>query len=223
MKILVVEDSRRLRESLSEGLTRSGFAVDAVGDGEHALAYAGAAQYDVIVLDLMLPVRDGLSVLSELRASGYSSQILILSAKDQVQDRVRGLDLGADDYLVKPFAFDELLARLKAMVRREYQTLNPVVKLGDVELNTALHSVRASGAEVRLTPHEISVLEALALNRGKVMSVQSLEDRLYNFRSQVTHNTIEVHISKLRKKLRQCGTRDLIKTRRGFGYFIEAE
>lgn len=223
MKILLVEDSERLRKSLTEGLARSGFAVDAVSDGQLGLDYARAALYDVIVLDLMLPVLDGLSLLSELRRDGCPSQILILSAKDQLQDRVRGLEMGADDYLVKPFAFEELLARLKALVRREYKKPNPVVNLGSVELNTALHSVQVDGAEVPLTPHEISLLEALALNRGKVMSVQGLEDRLYNFNSQVTNNTIEVHISKLRKKLREQGVSEVIKTRRGFGYFIEAE
>jgi two-component system copper resistance phosphate regulon response regulator CusR len=223
MKILVVEDSQRLRESLSEGLTRSGFAVDAVADGQSALNYAAAAQYDALVLDLMLPVRDGLSVLNELRSTGCTSRVLILSARDQLQDRVHGLELGADDYLVKPFAFDELVARLKALVRREYQQPNPLINLGEVELNTALHSVRVGGSEVQLTPHEVSLLEALALNRGKVLSVQSLEDRLYNFSSPVTHNTIEVHISKLRKKLREQGVSDVVKTRRGFGYFIEAE
>lgn len=223
MKLLLVEDSSRLRESLTEGLSRSGFAVDAVGDGEAALGYATVAQYDVIILDLMLPIRDGWSVLKELRMAGNRARVLILSAKDQVYDRVRGLELGADDYLVKPFAFDELLARLKALVRREYETPNPIVKLGACELNTALHRVEVNGNELALTPHEVSLLEALALNRGRVMSVSSLEDRIYNFDANVTHNTIEVHISKLRKKLREIGATDVIKTRRGFGYFIESE
>lgn len=222
MKCLVVEDSQRLRNSLSHGLSRSGFAVDAVGDGQSALDYALATRYDAIVLDLMLPIRDGLSVLEELRNRAVGSRVLILSARDQVEDRVRGLELGADDYLVKPFDFGELLARLRALVRREYRSPNPVLELAGVTVNTALHRVDCQGSLLELTHHETSLLEILALNRGRVMSVSNLEDRLYNFESAVTHNTIEVHISKLRKKLRLAGVCDLIKTRRGFGYYIDA-
>lgn len=222
MRLLIVEDSVRLRKSLGEGLRRSGFAVDVVGDGEAGLRFALAVDYDIIVLDLMLPLLDGLSVLARLREQGRSANILILSAKDQVQDRIRGLELGADDYLIKPFAFDELLARLKALVRRGYGQRNPVIQLGRIELNTALHRVLCGGVELALTPHELGLLEYLALNRGRVVSPQSLEDHLYDSDAVVSRNAIEAHISALRKKLRGAGITQLIKTRRGFGYYIEA-
>lgn len=223
MRLLVVEDSTRLRSSLSEGLARSGFAVDAVADGKSALDYIAAAQYDVVILDLMLPVLDGISVLREMRRSGHACRVLILSAKDQIHDRVEGLELGADDYLVKPFSFDELLARVKALVRREYNAPNPVINLGKAQLNTAMHQVLVNNTPLPLTAHEVSLLEALALNRGRVMSAQSLEGRLHNFAGSVTRNAIEVHVSKLRRKLRDAGINDLIHTRRGFGYFIEQQ
>ncbi|MCP5424925.1 MAG: response regulator transcription factor [Gammaproteobacteria bacterium] len=221
MKLLIVEDSERLRKSLSEGLRRMGFAVDPVGDGETGLRFALAVDYDVIILDLMLPRLDGLTVLQRLREHGKNTHVLILSAKDQVQDRIRGLEWGADDYLVKPFSFDELLARLKALVRRCYQHHNPIIQLGCIELNTALHRAVSGDGEVPLTPNELALLEYLALNRGRVVSQRSLEDHLYDSDTVVTRNAIEAHISSLRKKLRAVGEAQLIKTRRGFGYYIE--
>ena len=222
MKLLVVEDSERLRKSLAEGLRRSGFAVDLVADGEAGLRFALAVDYDAIVLDLMLPLLDGLSVLQQLREHGKNTNVLVLSAKDQVQDRIRGLELGADDYLIKPFAFDELLARLRALVRRGYNRRTPVIKLGQIALNTALHRVECAGNEIALTPNELTLLEYLALNRGRVVSPQSLEDHLYDSDSAVSRNAIEAHISALRKKLRAVGEHGLIKTRRGFGYYIDS-
>ncbi len=221
MKLLIVEDSERLRKSLGEGLRRCGFAVDLVGDGEAGLRFALAMEYDVIVLDLMLPKLDGLTVLERLREADRNTNVLILSAKDRVQDRINGLELGADDYLIKPFAFDELLARLKALVRRGYDRRNPVIRLGRLELNTALHRVLCDATEVPLTPHELALFEHLALNRGRVLSPQTLEDHLYDSECTVSRNAIEVHISALRKKLRVAGVAELIKTRRGFGYYIE--
>ena len=222
MKLLIVEDSERLRHSLTQGLRRSGFAVDAVSDGEAGLRFALAVDYDVIVLDLMLPLLDGLSILQRLREQGRSTNVLILSAKDQVPDRIQGLELGADDYLIKPFAFDELVARLKALMRRGYDKRNPIIRLGQVELNTALHQAVCDGVELALTPHEMSLLECLALNLGRVMSPQSLESHVYDSDTVVSRNAIEAHISALRKKLRAVGVTQLIKTRRGFGYFIDA-
>ena len=221
MRLLLVEDSMRLRKSLSEGLSRSGFAVDSASDGMTGLAHALAIDYDVIVLDLMLPALDGLSVLRQLRDAGRSCPVLILSARDQVADRVHGLELGADDYLIKPFAFDELTARLQALVRRRYEQRNPVLQLGRIALNTALHCARCESVELPLTPNEIALLELLALRRGRVVSPSSLEDHLYAGRSTVTRNAIEAHVSALRRKLRAVGEPDLIKTRRGFGYYIE--
>ena len=221
MKVLVIEDSERLRKSLGEGLRRSGFAVDMADDGEAGLRFALATEYDAIVLDLMLPKLDGLSVLQHLRDRGRNTNVLILSAKDQVQDRIRGLKLGADDYLIKPFAFEELLARLQALVRRRYENRSPVVQLGGIELNTALHQVSYQGREILLTPYELALLEYLAFNRGRVASVKTLEDHLYDSNALVSSNAIEAHISGLRRKLREVGEPEIIKTRRGFGYYIE--
>lgn len=221
MRLLLVEDSTRLRKSLREGLSRSGFAVDEAADGGVGLAHALAIEYDVVVLDLMLPVMDGLSVLRQLRDAGRNCPVLILSARDQVADRVRGLELGADDYLIKPFAFDELSARLQALVRRRFEQRNPVIQLGEVQLNTALHSAQFHGQSLPLTPNEISLLELLALRRGRVVSFASLEDHLYAADSAVTRNAIEAHVSALRRKLRAVGEPDLVKTRRGFGYYID--
>jgi two-component system copper resistance phosphate regulon response regulator CusR len=221
MRLLLVEDSLRLRKSLQEGLSRSGFAVDAVADGGAGLAHALAIDYDVMVLDLMLPVLDGLSVLRQLRDAGRNYPVLILSARDQIADRVRGLELGADDYLIKPFAFDELTARLQALVRRRYEQRSPVIQIGGVRLNTALHCAHCNDQPLALTPNEISLLELLALRRGRVVSSASLEDHLYAGDSTVTRNAIEAHVSALRRKLRAAGEPDLVKTRRNFGYYIE--
>lgn len=223
MKLLVIEDSQRLRKSLDEGLRRTGFAVDLAADGESGARFALGTDYDVIVLDLMLPKLDGLSVLQTLRDHNRQTPVLILSARDQVQDRIRGLELGADDYLVKPFAFDELHARLQALVRRRYESRNPLIQLGPIELNTALHRLCCDGVEIKLTPHELALLEYLALNRGRVITLQSLEDRLYASDAAVSSNAIEAHVSSLRRKLRAASGMDLIKTRRGFGYYIEKE
>ncbi|MBK7522181.1 MAG: response regulator transcription factor [Gammaproteobacteria bacterium] len=186
MKILVVEDSIRLGKTLVDGLSRSGYAVDLVGDGSAALQYAKRLAYDVVVLDLMLPKIDGLAVLRELRRSGESAGIIILSARDQVQDRVQGLQLGADDYLVKPFSFDELQARIAALIRRRYAKPDPVIALGSIDFDTARHQAFKSGTELKLTPHESVILECLALNRGRVVSLRKLEDSVYDSDSSVS-------------------------------------
>ena len=221
MRLLLVEDSTRLRKSIGEGLGRSGFAVDSVADGKAGLSYALGADYDVMVLDLMLPELDGLSVLQQLREAGRNFPVLILSARDQVADRIRGLELGADDYLIKPFAFDELKARLHALVRRRFEQRNPVLQLGTITLNTALHRASCATIELVLTPNELALFELLALRRGRVISLTSLADHLYSGNVAVTPNAIEAHISALRRKLRAVGEPALIQTRRGFGYCIE--
>ena len=221
MRLLLVEDSMRLRKSLGEGLGRSGFAVDSVADGKTGLHYALSVDYDVMVLDLMLPELEGLAVLQQLREAGRNFPVLILSARDQVADRIRGLELGADDYLIKPFVFDELHARLQALIRRRYEQRNPILKLGTITLNTALHSVNCAAIDLALTPNETALFEFLALRRGRVVSLTSLADHLYAGDVNVTPNAIEAHVSALRRKLRAVGEPDLIKTRRGFGYCIE--
>lgn len=221
MKILLIEDSERLRKSLSKGLTSLGMSVDQAGDGEEGLKYALNKDYDVIILDLMLPKIDGLTVLKKLREQQILTNVLILSAKDKVDDRICGLRLGADDYMIKPFSFDELEARIQTLSRRQYNQPNPMIKFGDIEINTALHQVNYKSQAILLTPTEQTLLEYLAKNKGRVLNIYTLDDHLHNSNTYVSKNAIEAHISSLRKKLTSHGIVDFIKTRRGFGYYIE--
>jgi DNA-binding response OmpR family regulator len=221
VKILLVEDSIRLQRSLCAGLKRQGFSVDQAFDGEQAQASIRHNNYDTIILDLVLPKVHGLEVLSGLRASGNNCQVLILSANDQTEDRIRGLDLGADDYMVKPFSFDELVSRLRALTRRQAGIKNPNLEIDGIEIDTVSRKVNYKGSEVNLTPHEYRLLEYLALRRGRVFSHDQLIDQLYDAGNYVTRNAVEAHISSLRKRLKSFGVSDLVKTRRGFGYLIE--
>ncbi len=221
MKILLVEDSERLQRSLSTGLKQHGFTLDQAFDGEQALAYIAVNQYQAIILDLMLPKIDGLTVLTKLRKQGKDCHVLILSANDQTEDRVRGLDLGADDYLVKPFAFDELVSRLNALNRRRSGVKNPVIEIEGIKLDSVGRQVSYADDVVALTPHEYLILDFLARRRGRVFSHDQLIDHLYDASSYVTRNAVEAHISSLRKRLDAAGAPKLIKTRRGFGYLVE--
>ena len=221
MKVLLVEDSERLQRSLSTGLQKNGFAVDQAFDGEEALAFLRTNQYDAIILDLMLPKIDGLTVLSKLRGEGKDCHVLILSANDQTEDRVRGLDLGADDYLVKPFSFDELVSRLRALNRRRSGVKNPVVEIEGVKVDSVSRQVSFDDSPVALTPHEYRLLEFLVRRRGRVFSHDQLIDQIYDASSYVTRNAVEAHISSLRKRLNSAGAPKLVKTRRGFGYLVE--
>jgi len=221
MKLLLVEDSERLQRSLSTGLKKHGFAVDQAFDGEQALSYIAVNQYDAIILDLVLPKIDGLTVLSKLRKEGKDCHVLILSANDQTEDRVRGLDLGADDYLVKPFAFDELVSRLQALNRRRSGIKNPVIEINGISIDSVARQVLFEAQVIALTPHEYQIFELLARCRGRVFSHDQLIDHLYDANSYVTRNAVEAHISSLRKRFDGAGAPLLIKTRRGFGYLIE--
>jgi DNA-binding response OmpR family regulator len=221
MRLLLIEDSQRLRSALETGLRKAGYAVDAATDGRDGLWMALENEYDVIVLDLMLPGIDGLAVLRQLREQGKATHVLILSAKDLIEDRVQGLRLGADDYLVKPFSFDELCARLEALVRRSYHAKNPVIRLGPLEINTASRRVTCAGREVKVTPREYSLLEILVLRAGQVLSRRELWERLYEFDREVTSNVVDVLVYSLRKKLDPEDPQRFVKTRRGQGYLIE--
>ncbi len=221
MKLLLVEDSKRLRETIDTGLTRSGYAVDSVENGKLALQYLESFEYSVIVLDLMIPEIDGLTVLKRLRNNGCRSSVLILSAKDQIEDRVTGLELGADDYLIKPFSFDELVARVGALSRRYSGSPNPTIVIGDFELNTSSHTLLCDGQSISLTPSEQRIFEYLATRRGRVVSVGHLEQHLYDSGTTVSKNSLEVHISSLRKKIAKYTDQPIINTRRGFGYVID--
>lgn len=221
MKLLVIEDSQRLLCSLGVGLRKSGHAVDLVADGAEGLDYARLNDYDVIVLDLMLPSLDGLTILRRLRETGKQTHVLILSAKDQVEDRIRGLRLGADDYLVKPFSFDELCARLESLVRRKHGEKNPEIAVGGMVLNTAVHVVSRDGQAFNLTPAEYAIFERLALSRGRVLSKEQLIDSIHDSDSCPGPNVIEVLVCTLRKKIGCHAEAPIIHTRRGYGYFIE--
>jgi DNA-binding response OmpR family regulator len=220
MRLLVVEDYAPLRESLARGLRDLGYAVDATGDGTEGLWYAENHPYDVILLDLMLPGIGGLELLRRLRAAGNTVHVLVLTAKDTVQDRVAGLDLGADDYLVKPFAFDELAARLRALVRRRYDRNDPVVRVADLEIDTARRCARRAGAVVPLSAREYALIEYLAHRAGQVVTRGDLWDHVYDFAAEPNSNVLDVYISHLRRKIDDGHDKKLIHTKRGQGYVL---
>ena len=221
MHVLLVEDSRRLQDSLSTGLERSGFAVDVAGDGEAGLRFARHNPYDVIILDLMLPKIDGLSVLRHLRKEGNQSHVLILTAKGTVEDRVHGLRDGADDYLVKPFSFDELLARVEALVRRGYQAKNPNISIGPLIINTTARTVMLHGHPVVLSRREYALLEYLAFRKGQVVARRQIEDHLYGERNFPMSNAVDRVVCTLRKKIEEAGMDGLLTTRRGLGFVLQ--
>jgi len=221
VRILLVEDSKRLQSSLGCGLRKAGFAVDLTGDGREGLWLAESSDYDVIILDLMLPSMDGLSILRGLRAKGRAVHVLVLTAKDTIEDRVRGLQAGADDYLVKPFAFEELLARVQALCRRSYQLKNPLINIGDLQVNVAAHLVARRGKPIDLTPREFKLLEYLVLRRGEVVSRSDIETHIYADSVELMSNVVDSAVCVLRKKLSRPGAAPLIRTRRGFGYVLE--
>ena len=221
MKILLVEDSERLQWSLVTGLHKSGFTVDQAFDGNQALAFIASNQYEVIILDLMLPDINGLKVLAKIRKDGNDVHVLILSANDQADDRIKGLNFGADDYLVKPFSFDELVSRLRALSRRRSGSKSPVIEIEGVKIHSVSRYVYYNDKEVPITPHEFNLLEFMARRRGRVFSHEQLIEQIYDACSYVTRNAVEAHISALRKRLAAADAPPLVKTRRGFGYVIE--
>lgn len=221
MKLLLVEDSERLRRSLSDGLTKAGYAVDVAVDGEEAIEMLRSSEPELVILDLMLPKISGLDVLRWLRNEGLDVHVLILSAKDQVEDRVAGLSLGADDYLVKPFDLRELRARIQALLRRRFQVRSPAVQRGRLEFDTGSRQVRFDGQPIELTPSEFAVLETLALRPGQVFSRSHLIHALYNSEADISSNMIEVFVSQIRQKLRSAGAPSVVRTRRGLGYYFE--
>ena len=222
MRLLLVEDSPRLQATIALGLRKAGYAVDVSGDGEDALWRAREGSYDLVILDVMLPKMDGLTVLRKLRAAGSATHVLMLTVKDQVNDRVAGLRAGADDYLAKPFAFDELLARVEALVRRRYDKKNPVVRIGELELNTTARAASCHGEVMALTPREYRLLEFLAQRAGEVVSRAEIEEHIYTDEKDLFSNAVESAISALRKKLEAAGCGPLIHTRRGLGYVLQA-
>jgi DNA-binding response OmpR family regulator len=223
MRVLVVEDSPRLQRSLGTALRKSSYAVDSAADGEEGLWLAQSHDYDVIILDLMLPKRDGLSVLSELRRQGRHTHVLLLTARDTVPDRVQGLRAGADDYLVKPFALEELLARVQALCRRAYGRKQSLLAIADLEIDTLAHTVKRAGQAVTLTAREYHLLEYLARRRGEVVSRTDIEEHIYDGQVDPMSNVVDSAVCSLRKKLGVASDLPLIHTRRGLGYVLEEQ
>lgn len=222
MRVLVVEDEERITEFIRKGLTEHGYAVDVARDGEEALDWTGIAEFDLIVLDVMLPVRDGFDVCRTLRARGVRTPVLMLTARDAVEDRVTGLDCGADDYLVKPFVFAELLARLRALSRRQPQVQAPVLQSGDLVMDTATRVVTRSGTRIDLTTKEYALLEYLMRHPEQVLTRTMIAEHVWNYDFDNATNVIDVHVKNLRRKIGEDGGAGLIQTVRGAGYRLSA-
>lgn len=223
MRCLLVEDYTPLRENIAECLREEGHVVDSSASGDEGLWFATNHPYDVIVLDIMLPGIDGLSILRKLRALQDKTPVLVISARDSVDQRVEGLDCGADDYLVKPFALAEMLARVRALVRRRYGLESAVIRTGDLEIDTITRTVTRDGKPITLTPREYSLLEYLAYRSGQSVSRRDIWEHVYEDHEGGTSNAVDVYIGYLRKKLNAGNLPELIHTRRGFGYILSPE
>jgi two-component system, OmpR family, response regulator len=217
MRVLVVEDEADLARALRQALEEDGYAVDVARDGQSAFVAAKGCDFDAIVLDLMIPRLDGWGVLRKLRAEGRAMPVLILTARDTVADKIRGLDEGADDYLTKPFDIEELLARVRALIRRAAGQSSPVLRFGDVEIDTAAGIVRKGGQLVEVTAKEYALVELLAHHCGKLVTRSMIYEHIYDEDDETLSNVVDVYISNLRKKL----GKDFITTRRGQGYLID--
>lgn len=224
MRILVVEDEHKIANAIRKGLQQESFAVDVVYDADDGLASARADEYDVIILDRMLPGElDGIGVCKALREEGNHTPILMLTAKGAIRDRVVGLDAGADDYLVKPFAFEELLARVRALLRRPQDSLGVTLEVGDLTLDTATYDVRRSGTIIELSQREFALLEYLMRNKGRTLSKEMIIQHVWSYDADVLFNTVEVYIGYLRNKIDRPfrDSPQLLKTVRGFGYKLD--
>ena len=224
VRILLIEDSERLQRAVSTGLRKAGYAVDTARSGNEGLWLAEGNPYDVIILDLMLPGLDGLSLLKKIRGSAKpisSVHVLILTAKDTIEDRVAGLRGGADDYLIKPFSFDELLARVEALVRRRHEMKNPIIAIGDLLIDTSAHSVTRGGVLIDLPPKQYALLHFLATRQGQLVSRAEIESSLYDECAEPMSNVVDAAIYALRKRIDLPGAPSLIQTRRGMGYMLQ--
>ena len=223
MRILIVEDERQIAAFLERGLKEEGYAIDVVYNGNDAVDWATAVEYDGLVLDVMLPGRDGFSVCRELRSRGNKTPILMLTARDTVDDRVTGLDTGADDYLVKPFAFKELVARVRAITRRQGDTRSVDLQVGDLILNTLTHTAQRGEHRIELTTKEYNLLEFLMRNPKRVLSRTQIAEHVWNLDFLSESNLVDVYIRYLRRKIDDGSEQKLIKTVRGSGYLISDE
>ncbi len=223
MRILLVEDHKPLVRALRQGLEEEGFAVDIAADGEEGDYKARTAEYDVIILDLMLPKVDGQTLLQRWRKNGLKTHVIVLTARSSIEDKVRGLDSGADDYLTKPFELEELVARIRALIRRGHEVKNPVLRIHDLEIDTASRSVKRAGQSIHLTPREYSLLEFLAFHHGKVVTRSMIWEHLYDDQDESTSNVVDVYIRYLRNKIDRGHEPQLILTRWGEGYMLRGD
>ncbi|MBS6448117.1 MAG: response regulator transcription factor [Clostridiales bacterium] len=223
MRILLAEDERDLNSIIAQKLTADGYSVDCCFDGEEALDCLAAADYDAAILDIMMPKTDGLTVLRTLRCEGKALPVLLLTARDAVSDRVKGLDSGANDYLIKPFSFEELTARLRAMTRTAFGMTDNVISVADLTLDCASHTVKRGGREISLSAKEYALLEYMMRNKGTVLSREKIEDHIWNFDYEGGTNVVDVYIRYLRRKIDDGEERKLICTVRGSGYAIKEE
>ncbi len=224
MKILIVEDQPKIANALNRGLKQENFIVEICDSGDTGLAAALGNEYDLMILDRMLPVVEGVEITKKVRAAGIKTPILLLTAKGQIRDRVVGLDAGADDYLVKPFSFEELLARIRALLRRPTEATDNVLRVDDLTLDTVKFDVRRGKKRIKLTSTEFALLEYLMRNQGRVISKDKIIGHVWDFDSDILPNTVEAYIGSLRRKIdKPFRGADLIQTLRGFGYKIEGK
>ena len=223
MRLLVAEDERDLNRLIRKTLEKEGYGVDACFDGEEALYYLEHTDYDGAILDIMMPKRDGLSVLKAIRQKGSSLPVLFLTAKDSISDRVLGLDSGADDYLIKPFDFDELLARIRVMTRKRTPHTSSVLTVGNLTLDTGTHQVTRGGRPIDLSAREYAILEYMCMNPGIVLSREKIEDHIWNYDYSGGSNVVDVYISYLRKKIDGGQEKKLIRTVWGSGWTIKED
>lgn len=220
MRILLAEDEQDLNGIITQKLVSDGYSVDSCRDGEEAMDYLSCTEYDAVILDIMMPKADGYTVLRYLRDAGNTTPVMFLTAKDAISDRVRGLDSGANDYLVKPFSFEELSARLRAMMRTSFGVVSNVLSVADLSLDASSHTVERGGTEISLSAKEFALLEYLMHNQGIVLSREKIEDHIWNLDYEGGTNVVDVYISYLRKKIDDGHDNKLIHTVRGKGYVL---
>jgi len=223
MRIAYVEDNLTLLKTVSHGLRKAGYVVDCAGDGEEGLWLVHSHDYDAVILDIMLPKLDGLDLLKRIRSEGNKVHVLLLTAKDTIAERVEGLRIGADDYLTKPFSFDELLARVEALVRRAYDAKSPILRIGGLEIDRTLREVRYGGKNIQLPRREYALLEYLALRAGQVVSRTEIEEHIYDDKVSPMSNVVDAAVYALRQKIDARHGRSLIRTRRGHGYILVSD
>lgn len=223
MRILLVEDEKDLAYIIKQGLEEEGYVVDVAHDGEEGLYMAETFPLDAIVLDIMLPLMDGLTVLSTLRKKGIMTPVILLTARDALLDKIKGLDTGADDYLTKPFVFDELLARIRSLLRRKTTVKEAIIRIADLEIDTASHEVKRGGKPINLSAREYALLEYLAYEKGKVVSRTDIVEHIYHEEADMDSNVVDVYINYLRNKIDKDFSHKLIHTVRGAGYILKDE